>query len=106
MANPPRPAPKSPANPSAPTGTKDPRPGTDHESTVERALNALSACAETLVQKHPGGPDKQVCLGQLEEAKRLVSELRGSAPAPTPPPPPRATDGAGAGSSKPARGRG
>lgn len=97
MATPANPSAKSPANPSAsktaPPSGREQRPGADRESTVQQALNALAACAETLVQKHPEGPDKQVCMVQLNEAKRLISELSGAAPKPTPPPPPRATDG-------------
>jgi hypothetical protein len=93
VPHPAKPAAPSISNPSAPKSAPSGSPGAEGETTVQQALNALAACAETLVQKHPEGPDKQVCLVQLNEAKRLISELRGPAPKSTPPPPPRATDG-------------
>jgi hypothetical protein len=70
----------------APAPKADGSPKTGPESTVTQALNALAMCAETLANGHPDGPQKQMCLVQLTEAKRLIAQL--DEPRPTPPPPP------------------
>jgi hypothetical protein len=56
------------------------------ESTVTQALNALAACAETLAGSHPDGPNKNLCMVQLTEARRLIAQLDERKPQPPPPP--------------------
>jgi hypothetical protein len=94
----PKPTPPAPGRkPDAPAPTSfanDPRaPGQDRDSTVMQAFNALAACAETLVARGPEGPDKQLCMVQLTEAKRLIAQLGGSGAVPKPPSPPKPARG-------------
>jgi hypothetical protein len=78
-----------PAAPHEPAKSKSvptqPAGSSPRDSTVQRALNALAACAESLVDQHAPGPGKETCRIQLDEAKRLIASLEAAeARAPSP----------------------
>ena len=69
--------PSPPAHPVNPGQRNSPGPAGAQpgESKVQQALNALAACAESLVESRPGAPDRDTCRVQLAEAKRLIASL-------------------------------
>jgi hypothetical protein len=95
-----RPAPASdPVAPAAraPAGNESTR-----ESTVQKALNALAACAESLADPSVPGPAQETCRAQLAEARRLIATLEGATPSSGPSVPPAAREGGS--SPRPPRG--